>query len=64
FEVAWNARGESARPLGDDRRFAVLRALLHDRKADPRDRLAGCLLLLYAQPLTRIAALRDCPSIG
>jgi len=23
----------------------------------PRDRLAGCLLLLYAQPLTRTAAL-------
>jgi len=58
LHVAWNARRETGPPLGDDRRFAVLRQLLHDREADPRDRLAGCLLLLYAQPLTRTAALR------
>lgn len=57
LQVAWNTRGEVARPLEDDHRLAVLRRLLHDEKADPRDRLAGCLLLLYAQPLTRTAAL-------
>jgi hypothetical protein len=31
---------------------------LEDESADPRDRLAGCLLLLYGQPFTRSAALR------
>lgn len=37
----------------------MLRRLLNDGELDPRDRLAGCLLLLlYAQPLTRTAALR------
>ncbi len=36
----------------------MLRRLLHDTRADPRDRLAGCLLLLYAQPLTRTATLK------
>jgi hypothetical protein len=35
-----------------------VRRLLHDPDIDPRDRLAGLLLLLYAQPLTRTAALR------
>jgi hypothetical protein len=32
--------------------------LLHDRDIDPRDRFAGLLLLLYAQPLSRTAALK------
>lgn len=57
MQVAWNTLGELARPLEDERRFVVLRRLLHDDEADPRDRLAGCLLLLYAQPLTRTATL-------
>jgi hypothetical protein len=53
-----NTRGHGPAPLDDEQRFAALRRLLHDRDIDPRDRFAGCLLLLYAQPLTRIAALR------
>jgi hypothetical protein len=32
--------------------------LLEDRSIEPRDRFAGSVLLLYAQPLTRIARLR------
>lgn len=35
-----------------------MRRLLHASGVDARDRLAGCLLLLYAQPLTRTAALK------
>ena len=58
LHVAWNARGPATAPLPDEERFAALRRLLHDSDAAPRDRLAGCLLLLYAQPLTRTAALR------
>jgi hypothetical protein len=58
LDIAWNTPGPPQAPLDDQVRFAVLRRLLHDQDADPRDRLAGCLLLLYAQPLTRTAALR------
>lgn len=57
LRVAWNARGHGDPPLGDDQRFAVLRRLLHDTDGDMRHRLAGCLVLLYGQPLTRTAAL-------
>jgi hypothetical protein len=59
LHVAWHPRGRLAAPLDDEQRFSALRRLLHDRDADPRDRLAGCLLLLYAQPLTRTAALKS-----
>lgn len=58
LHVAWNTRGPGPAPLDDDQRFGAVRRLLHDRDIDPRDRLAGLLLLLYAQPLTRTAALR------
>jgi hypothetical protein len=58
LHVAWNTRGPGPAPLDDDRRFAAVRRLLHDRDIDPRDRFAGLLLLLYAQPLTRTASLR------
>ncbi|MCA1699535.1 MAG: hypothetical protein LC790_11810, partial [Actinobacteria bacterium] len=58
LHVAWHAQGPPAAPLDDEQRIAALRRLLHDRDVDPRDRLAGCLLLLYAQPLTRTAALK------
>jgi hypothetical protein len=57
LHVAWTARGHGLAPLDDEHRFAAVRRLLHDSGVDPRDRLAGCLLLLYAQPLTRTAAL-------
>jgi hypothetical protein len=36
----------------------VLRRLLHDHDIGLRERFAGSVLLLYAQPLTRIAQLR------
>jgi hypothetical protein len=36
----------------------VLSRLLHDHDIGLRERFAGSVLLLYAQPLTRIAQLR------
>jgi hypothetical protein len=43
--------------LGQDQRWALAARLLHDTTLDPTDRVAGCLLLLYGQPLSRIAAM-------
>ncbi len=58
LEVAWDDRLPTRPVLSDDARFDLLRRLLNDREIDTRDRLAGCLVLLYAQPLTKIAALK------
>ena len=56
------ARSQSARthvePISHDERLGVVRRLLHDDTLDFRDRVAGLLILLYAQPLTRILALK------
>jgi hypothetical protein len=43
--------------LDADARWAILARLLHDDSLDLTDRVAGCLLLCYAQPLSRITAL-------
>lgn len=40
-----------------DRRWSIARDLLHGPGHDTVDRVAGCLVLLYAQPLTRIVTL-------
>lgn len=45
-------------PISHDERLGVVRGLLHDDAIDLRDRVAGLLILIYAQPLTRILALR------
>lgn len=50
LHVAWQSTGPRGGALDDRRRLELLRRLLHDNDADPRDRLAGCLVLLYAQP--------------
>jgi hypothetical protein len=42
---------------GADHRWIIARDLLHGPGHDAVDRVAGCLVLLYAQPLTRIAVL-------
>ncbi len=41
----------------DDERWTQIRRLLHDPGLDTVDRVAGCLLLLYGQPLSRICRL-------
>jgi hypothetical protein len=43
--------------ISQDQRWALAARLLHDTALDPTDRVAGCLLLLYGQPLSRIAAM-------
>ncbi|WP_183061589.1 recombinase XerD [Motilibacter peucedani] len=48
----------STRSLGQEQRVAWIRILLTDEVETTDYRLAGLLLLLYAQPLTKIAALR------
>jgi hypothetical protein len=58
LDVAWDDRLPARPALDDDRRFAILRRLLHDREIDLRDRFAGGVLLLYGKPITQIAALR------
>ncbi|QSE41326.1 hypothetical protein JXX30_00350 [Rhodococcus erythropolis] len=44
-------------PLGDDQRWALLRRCLRDRDLDLRLRVAGTMMLLYAQIPTRIVEL-------
>lgn len=58
LDVPWDYRATGEPALPDERRLAILRRLLEDRSIDPRDRFAGAALLLYAQPLTRIARIR------
>jgi hypothetical protein len=68
--LAWAARGGHCHPFtipgpgrahgtatSPDQRWALAARLLHDGSLDPTDRVAGCLLLLYGQQLSRIAAL-------
>jgi hypothetical protein len=58
LSVAWWEGGPSPGPLSEERRLDALRRLLHEEGAQPPERIAGCLLLLFGQPLTRSAALR------
>jgi hypothetical protein len=44
--------------IDDETRWAQARLVLHGEDLDLTDRVAGCLVLLYGQQLTRIAALR------
>jgi hypothetical protein len=43
--------------ISQDQRWQLAARLLHDTTLDPTDRVAGCLLLLYGQPLSRIAVI-------
>jgi hypothetical protein len=43
--------------LDDDARWAIVSRLLHDDNVELTDRVAGCLVLLYGQQLSRIVAL-------
>ncbi|WP_405683594.1 site-specific integrase [Streptomyces sp. NBC_01387] len=52
--VRWNG---PTQPLDDEHRWNVARRLLHDYTLKPEDRLAGLLLLLYAQGASAISRL-------
>jgi hypothetical protein len=43
--------------MDGDVRWDIVRRLLHDGSLTPTDRVAGCLVLLYGQQLTRITAI-------
>lgn len=45
-------------PMSNEQRLSLVRRLLNDSDVDLRDRVAGCLILIYAQPLTRVLSLR------
>ena len=53
-----SADGMEACPLGSDARLAAIRRLLLDETLALGDHLAGCLVVLYGQQPSRIAALR------
>lgn len=47
----------TTRPIAPDARWALARRLLHDDTLHPVDRVVGTLVVLYAQPVARIARL-------
>jgi len=47
----------ATRPIDADQRWTIARRLLTDTDLDPADRVAGLLVLGYAQPVTTIARL-------
>ena len=53
-----STEGAEACPPGPDARLAAIRRLLLDETLTPGDRIAGCLVALYGQQPSRIAALR------
>ncbi|WP_159930966.1 MULTISPECIES: hypothetical protein [Nocardia] len=56
--IAPRSKGPRSASIADDQRWALVRKLLHDNSIDRRHRFAGLLVLLYAQPVSRIAGLR------
>jgi integrase len=56
FTLPGRARA-SGTAASQDQRWALAARLLHDDTLDVTDRAAGCLLLLYGQQLSRIAAM-------
>jgi hypothetical protein len=46
------------RPIDAEARWAIARRLIHDDTLDTADRVVGTLVVLYGQPVTRIAKLR------
>jgi hypothetical protein len=50
-------RSDLITQIEDDHRWALVRTLLHDDSHAIEDRVAGLLVLLYGQPLARIARL-------
>ncbi len=49
--------GRSQPPIDPEERWVIARRLVHDHTLDNADRVAGALVVLYAQPLVRICAL-------
>jgi integrase len=58
LEVQAPGRASVVAPLDTDERWLVARRLLHDPNIEAVDRVAGALVVIYAQRLGRIAQLR------
>lgn len=54
---SWRS-GKAPRTVGDEARWVIARRLIHDDSLDPADRVVGTLVVLYGQPVTRVANLR------
>lgn len=50
-------KGTPVAPMDAEQRWAIARRLVEDETMDPADRVAGALVVLYAQPLARIIIL-------
>jgi hypothetical protein len=57
LDIPKRARSDLITQIEDDHRWALVRTLLHDDSHAIEDRVAGLLVLLYGQPLARIARL-------
>ena len=57
LDIPKRARSDLITQIEDDHRRALVRTLLHDDSHAIEDRVAGLLMLLYGQPLARIARL-------
>lgn len=57
LDCSRHPRGPQVAAIDDGERVALTARLLHDDNLDLRDRVAGCLVLIYAQPASRIVTL-------
>ena len=57
LDIPQHPRSEILTQIEDDQRWALVRGLLHHDTDAIEDRVAGLLVLLYGQPLARIARL-------
>src|SRR5262249_19521774 len=57
LDIPKRPRSDLITQIEDDHRWALVRSLLHDDSHAIADRWAGLLVLLYGQPLARIARL-------
>ncbi|HSS55712.1 MAG TPA: hypothetical protein VLK79_13775 [Gaiellales bacterium] len=51
-------KGKPVQPVDSEHRWTLARRLIDDDTLDPVDRVAGALVVLYAQPVARIVTLR------
>jgi hypothetical protein len=58
LQIAWPVAVHNPPIASDEERLRALSSVLADRRVDPTVRFAAAAVLLFGQPLTRVAALR------
>lgn len=58
LDLPWQRSTVRPRAVDHDTRWALARRLLHEDDLDAADRVVGAFVVLYAQPLARVARLR------